>query len=216
MEKRFLNVSLLIISILFIFSPLQVAAHGHTQSHSQPLSHSAVQLKDHLHKLWIDHTLWTRSYITSALVNLEDQDKVLARLLKNQENIGNAIKPYYGEKAAQTLSELLKQHILIGGKVVEAAKTGNQPDLEKYNKEWYKNADDMAKFLSSANPNWSDKVLKEMLHKHLDFVTKQLVARIHKDWDADILAFDQGEDHMVHFADTLAEGIIKQFPKRFQ
>lgn len=53
-----------------------------------------------------------------------------------------------------------------------------------------------------------------MLHRHLQLVTDAVTARIKKDWDADIAAFDQGQKHIIMMADTLAEGIVKQFPKQ--
>lgn len=46
-------------------------------------------------KLWMDHVLWTRSFIVSDLDSLEDKGPVLERLLKNQDDIGSSIKPYY-------------------------------------------------------------------------------------------------------------------------
>ena len=61
-----------------------------------------------------------------------------------------------------------------------------------------------------------NETLKDMLHKHLDFVTAQAVARLNKDWKADINAFDKGEDHMIMFADIIVDGIIKQFPQKFK
>ena len=53
-----------------------------------------------------------------------------------------------------------------------------------------------------------------MLHKHLDFDTQQVVARIKMDWAADIQAYDTGYNHMMMFADMLSDGIIKQNPKK--
>ena len=167
-------------------------------------------------QLWIDHVLWTRSFIVSDLANLEDKSDVLERLLKNQDDIGNSIKPYYGEEAGNKLTKLLREHIQLAGQVVGAAKSGNTADLEKYNKLWYKNADEIAGFLSAANPNYSNKELKDMLYKHLQLITDQVVARLSKDWKADIVAFDKGEEHMIMFADILVDGIIKQFPMMFK
>lgn len=77
-------------------------------------------------------------------------------LLFLKPSLGNAIKPYYGKKAGNKLAQLLRDHILIAGKVVAAAKSGNQPDFKKYNDEWFKNADDITNFLSAANQKkWS-------------------------------------------------------------
>lgn len=138
------------------------------------------------------------------------------RLFKNQDDIGNAIKSFYGEEAGNKLASLLREHIALAGQVTDAAKSGNNADLKKYNKLWYDNADQIADFLSAANPNYSNQALKDSLHKHLQFVTDQVVARLSKDWKGDIKAFDEGKAHMMHFADMLTEGIIKQFPQKFK
>ncbi|WP_409176343.1 glycosyltransferase [Brevibacillus fortis] len=174
-----------------------------------------VKLQGDMRKLWIDHMIWTRSYLVSALAGLEDKDKVLERLLKNQTDIGNAIKPYYGEEAGNKLGKLLTEHIVVAGKIIDAAKNGDQSSVEKWKKEWFRNADDIAKFLSSANPNWPEKDVKEMMYTHLKLLSQNLQARLKKDWDTDIAAFDQGVDHILTFADMLTAGIIKQFPNQF-
>ena len=140
----------------------------------------------------------------------------MERLLRNQQDIGNAIKPYYGEAAGNKMAELLKEHILIAGKIVDAAKSGNQADIEKLNTEWYKNADDIAKFLSGANPKWSYRQVKDLFDTHLKLLTDQLTARLKKDWDAEIAAYDKGEDHLIKLSDTLTAGIVKQFPQKFK
>ena len=167
-------------------------------------------------KLWMEHVSWTRSYITSAIANLNDQKDVLDRLLRNQDEIGDSIKPYYGEMAGEKLAALLREHIELAGKVLDAAKANNKTELDKYNKLWYQNADDIAKFLSDANPNLPLKEVKSMLYKHLQLLTDQVVARLKGDWKADIKAYDEGEEHMLHFADMLANAIIKQFPEKFK
>jgi hypothetical protein len=43
-----------------------------------------------------------------------------------------------------------------------------------------------------------------------------VVSRLHKDWKADIAAYDKGHAHMMMFADTLTQGIAKQFPDKFK
>ena len=62
---------------------------------------------------------------------------------------------------------------------------------------------------------WKKPALTEMLYKHLEFTTTEVVSRLKKDWPADIKAYDQGHDHMLMFADMLSDGVIKQFPKKF-
>ena len=182
----------------------------------KPFTKSQCELYKAEQRLWIDHVSWTHSYIVSAIASLKDQRDVLERLLKNQDELGNAIKPYYGEEAGNKLASLLREHIQLAGQVLEAAKANNKAHLDKYNKQWYENADKIAAFLSKLNPHYSEKELRDMLHTHLQFVTDQVVARLDNDWKRDIKSYDKGEDHMIHFANILAAGIIKQFPDKFR
>lgn len=216
MKKSLRNSLLIFLLFTFILIPFKTLAMENSNFSDNTCSKADCELRMAERRLWIDHVSWTRSYIISALASLEDKDDVAQRLLKNQDDIGNSIKPFYGEEAGNTLAKLLREHIELAAKVVDAAKNGNTADLDKYNKLWYENADEIADFLSSANPNYSNKTLKDMLHKHLQFITDQVVARLNKDWKADTSAYDKGEDHMIHFADILIDGIIKQFPEKFK
>ncbi len=216
MEKLTEKFIVLLMSIALILPAISVKAAPPPPVHQKPaLSESAHQLKFNFRRLWIEHAIWTRSYIVSAEANLPDQKIVLARLLRNQDEIGNAIKPFYGNAAGTKLAHMLREHILLAGRVAEAAKANNQAQLQKYNNAWYKNADDIAAFLSSTNPNWNKNALKQLLHAHLKIVTDSVVSRLKKDWNREIRAFDEGEIHLIKIADVLSDGIIKQFPQKF-
>lgn len=177
---------------------------------------SKMDLKTSMRKLWEDHIWYTRNFVISAVANLNDTDAVTKRLLKNQDDIGDAIKPFYGDDAGNKLSKLLREHILIAAKVVDAAKTNNKKALEKAQKEWTANADDIATFLSAANPSWTKEELMVHLQKHLDLVTEETSARLKKDWQTDIKVNDENHDHMLMFSDTLVDGIAKQFSDKVQ
>lgn len=114
---------------------------------------ASTSLKLAMRGLWVDHTVYTRLYIVSAFADLPDAQAIAGRLLRNQEDIGNAIIPYYGKDAGNKLTDLLKQHILIATEVVAAAKSGDKQKFAESDKKWVANADDIAAFLSSANPN---------------------------------------------------------------
>lgn len=178
-------------------------------------SENFIKLQSEMQELWIEHAWWTRSYIVSNLAGLADQNKVLERLLQNQVDIGNIIKPYYGEQAGTKLTELLKEHILIAGKIIDAAKSNNQANVEKLNKQWYQNADEMVSFLIRANPNWSQKELTDMFYTHLKLTTDEVTYRLKRDWEKDIKTADINEVHLIHMGDLLTSGIVKQFPQKF-
>jgi hypothetical protein len=176
---------------------------------------STADLKNGMRKLWEDHIVWTRNFIISALAGLEDVPAVTERLLRNQDDIGAAIVPIYGDAAGKKLAALLRDHILVAAEIVKAAKASDAKGVDAGQKKWRRNADDIATFLSGANPAWPKPALTEMLYKHLDLTTTEVVSRLKKDWAADIRAYDQGHEHMLMFADALSDGIIKQNPKKF-
>lgn len=217
-EMKNAHKSLLLCTLILtiLLSPFKVYGMPHQQPSKLPCNTKTVALINAERKLWSDHVFWTRNFVISDFASLEDKDAVLQRLLQNQDDIGNSIKPYYGEKAGNELSKLLREHIVLAGQVIDAAKTGNKTNLDKYNKLWYKNADDIAVFLSKANPHWPFKTIQSMMYKHLQLLTDAAVSRLHKDWKKDITFYDLGEDHMLMFADILSQGIIKQFPNTFK
>jgi len=209
----------LFVTAAFVFNLTPAAAAMETKAVEKKaaacLSPKMAQLQADMQKVWIDHTIWTRSYIVSAISNRQDQQDVLDRLLRNQQDIGDGIKPYFGEAAGNQLAALLREHIQIAGKIVGAAKAGNQADVKRLEADWHRNADDIAKFLGDANPNWAFKPLQDMLYMHLQLITEIVLDCLKGNWKADIEATDKNEIHMIHLADMLTKGIIQQFPEKF-
>ena len=106
----------------------------------------------------------------------------------------------------------MRDHILIAAEVVKAAKSDSKDELTAAQEKWSSNGRDIAAFLSAANPHWPRREMEQMLQKHLDLTTGEVVGRLKKDWAADIGSYDAGHQHMLMFADMLSEGIAKQFP----
>ena len=192
--------------------------HGHA-----PVSQSAVAFHDAMRKLWEDHITYTRNVIISFELNepdpgavLPDLGTVVDRLLQNQVDIGDAIKPYYGEAAGDQLTALLKEHITGAAAVLTALKTGD-PGLQAALDAWYANAHEIAVFLSTANPNnWPLEEMDQMMKDHLDATTEEAVARHQADWAADVAAYDNVHAQILEMADMLSGGIIAQFPAQFR
>lgn len=172
-------------------------------------------LRTGMRKLWEDHVTWTRLFIVSTLADLPDAGATTARLLQNQVDIGNAIKPFYGDAAGTKLTALLKEHILIAADIVQAAKAGDTAKLEASKTRWTANADEIAAFLSGANPtHWPAGDMKTMMHEHLAATTAELEARLKKDWKSDVAAYDHVVDQILKMSDMLSDGLIAQFPDK--
>jgi hypothetical protein len=179
-------------------------------------SPKAVALRAAMDKLWEDHITWTRMVIVDFAAGLPDLPNAEARLLRNQVDIGNAIKPYYGRAAGNKLTSLLRTHILEAVPVLQAAKAGDKAKLTAALNAWYANANQIAAFLSKANPHsWQLPMMRAMMKQHLALTTNEAVARLQGNWAADIRAYDQVHAEILHMSSMLSDGIIRQFSTRF-
>ena len=178
-----------------------------------PVSRATFQ--DDMRQLWIDHVTWTRLFLVSAIAELPDVDATATRLLENQDDIGAAIAPFYGDDAAAQLTSLLREHILIAADLVAAAKSGDGAAVETRTALWYANADEIAAFLASANPAWPEDTLRAMMRTHLDQTLVEATARLQGDWTTDVAEYDMIVAHILEMADTLSAGVIEQFPNHF-
>jgi hypothetical protein len=184
---------------------------------AKPMKAEEAAFQDAMRKLWEDHITWTRLYIVSAAAGLPDNKATTDRLLQNQVDIGNAVKPYYGDAAGAQLTALLRDHILIAADLVKAAKANNTAGVNDAKTRWLANADQIADFLSNANPkNWPQTEMRNMMHDHLNLTTDEAVARLQGNYTADIADYDKVHEQILQMADMLSRGIINQFPQKFK
>jgi hypothetical protein len=175
-----------------------------------------LTFKQAMRQLWEDHILWTRVYIIDVAADRPERDATAERLLQNQTDIGNAIEPYYGEEAAGELTALLNQHITGAVDLLDSAKSGDTAMFDQAKTSWYNNANEIAAFLSTANPdNWPQAEMEAMMKSHLDLTLEEATARLNGDWAADAAAYDKVHEDILGMADMLSDGIVNQFPEQF-
>lgn len=153
-----------------------------------------VAFKLAMRKLWEDHITWTQLAVISLINGSQDTDKTLERLLKNYDDFEDALKPYYGNDAAEKFGDLLKDHLNIAVELVKAAKAGDSVKAGDAEKRWYANTDEIAAFLADANPNWPKHTLIVMLYDHLKMTKDGAVDRLTKNYKAAIAAYDNIHD----------------------
>ena len=196
------------------------AASGADHMHSgkaHAISARQLAFHDGMRKLWEDHVTWTRLAIVSFVGDLPDLQATETRLLQNQVDIGNAIKPFYGKKAGNRLTALLKQHILGAVDLLAAAKAGDYQKVATASTAWNANGRQIADFLHSANPHaWPAKSMRSMMQAHLDQTLKEAVDRLNGRYSAEVHDYDVVHAHILEMADMLSDGIVAQFPARFR
>jgi hypothetical protein len=173
-------------------------------------------LRRAMDRLWSDHVFWTRNYIVAGLAGADDAGPAAERLLRNQEDIGNALVPFYGEQAAAGLTALLKQHILIAADMVDMAnkKQFGEP-FEELEARWSQNAAHIAGYLNALNPYWPLADVQDLLGQHLFITLEEVRARFEGDWEADVRHFDDIMTEILTMSAALSAGLVRQFPDRF-
>ena len=198
--------------------PAGHAATAHAHSAAVPVrTAKAIRFHDGMRKLWEDHITWTRLAIVSFAGGLPDFNLTAARLLRNQTDLGNAVKPYYGRRAGNRLTALLMQHIGGAVELLKAAKAGDSARFAAAKQAWYRNGRQIARFLSRANPRFLPFArINRLMRGHLDETLAEAAHRLSGDFAADIRDYEHIHHHILRMADTLSSGIIKQFPRRFR
>ncbi|MFJ7980855.1 hypothetical protein ACIQ1D_11200 [Lysinibacillus xylanilyticus] len=163
--------------------------------------------------LWMEHVNWTRMTIISIVFGLPDLPFVQERLLQNATDLGNCLRPFYGDQIADRYTELIKEHLLIAAQLVTAAAKGDTAtaDAKEKEKEWYRNADDIAVFLNQINPYLSVEEVQKMFYTHLALTKKEAVTMIQKNYQEDIQVFDDIEAEALAMSDMIASAIVMQF-----
>ena len=179
------------------------------------ISEQEVRLSNAMRLVWEQHVYWTRMTINSIAFNLPDVDAVTARLLRNATDMGNLLKPFYGNRIAAEFSNLIREHLVIAAELVKAAKAGNQKAVAALERRWYANGEEIAEFLSRINPFISREEFQEMFFEHLELTIQEAVFILQNNFKSSIAVFDKIEAEALQMADTITNAIVKQFPRKF-
>ena len=166
-------------------------------------------LRVEFRKLWSEHAIYTKFFVNSVLANIPDADLLAARLLENQDDIGNFVKKFVSVSNGNTLTKLLQQHILAAAAAVKAVKSGNQQVIDDAVRKVFQNSREVSSFISSLNPNKLPfKVVLKHFDEHNQFVIDMTVARNSGNFEKDIKLFDAYYSQILDFSDLLLKGLV--------
>jgi hypothetical protein len=168
-----------------------------------------------MQRVWSDHVALTRMYIGSSVANAPDAGEIADRLMRNQEDIANAVRPYYGDDAADKLTVLLKEHISAAVQALNAAKAKNDAQLSAAKTTLYENGEEIATMLANANTRWNADDLKSHMRTHLDLLLEEATKHLEGDYKAGLEAYDRSHTQIIEMARVLADGTMEQFADRF-
>ncbi len=176
------------------------------------MSPNRMELRSALRDLWIGHIFWVRNVVlmtkfgdTAAAKIAEDQ------VVQDAKDIANSIVPYYGKDAGEKLFTLLAGHYGAIKEYMTADFADNKDARAAAVEKLNKNAEEIATFLSSANPNWPKSTILPALLAHGGHHVAQIDAVHKKDFATEAKVWNAMKMHIYVIADVLADGIVKQF-----
>jgi hypothetical protein len=214
MEKRLFKMSVLLLGVFIVLAtPYSFAKE---KKGDVKFNHKTVELQLALRDLWVGHIFWVRNVVLATKYNDADAAKVAEdKVVENAKAIGDAIASIYGKEAGDKLFGLLAGHYGAVKDYMTAAFAGNADAKGAAVEKLKKNAEEIATFLSSANPNWPKQTLVGLLMAHGAHHIAQIDQVNIKDFSAEAKTSDDMKKHIYVIADALAGGIVKQFPKKF-
>jgi hypothetical protein len=171
-----------------------------------------ADLTDYFRMLWGQHVMWTRMVMIGILFELPELEFSTQRLLRNARDFANALGIFYDDEVAQSFENLFSKHITIAAELINAANAGDTNQVDAIWQRWADNANQIAEFLGSINPNWNSEDWSAMLMEHLELLGDNLTNLLEKNYQASVEGFDNIEMQAMEMADMMAEGIAIQFP----
>jgi len=214
MKTKIVRLLGLTLGVLLLLAPAPSFAKAKTGGAPIP---KKVELKLGLRDLWGGHIFWVRNVVLETKYGDADAAKVAeAEAVQNAKDLANSISPYYGKEASDKLFGLLAGHYGAVKEYMTAAFSDNKDAKNAAVDKLKKNADEIAAFLSSANPNWPKDTLLSALIAHGGHHIAQIDAIAVKDFASEAKTWDAMKKHVNVIADVLADGIVKQFPGKFK
>ncbi len=214
MRTRTWNLATAILALTLVVPPLALAQ---TSGSSTALTAKAVDLRLALRSLWADHIFWVRNVVLTTKLGDKDAAKAAEEaVVENAKSIADAVVPFYGKSAGEHLFTLLAGHYGAIKESMNAAFAGNESGMNAAMSKMEKNADEIATFLSSANPNWPKAAILSALAAHAAFHMAQIKAIQARDFAGEAKNWDPMKTQVYQIADVLAQGIVKQFPQKFE
>jgi hypothetical protein len=191
---------------------LALPAHaGHDRA--SPTTSKAAATQDALRDLWVGHVFWVRNVALETIAGNDAAAKAAdEQVVANARQIAAAIEPFYGKPASDKLFGQLAGHY---GAVKEYLEAKNKPAQDAAFKKLAANAEEIAKFLSGANPHLPLDTLRALLLAHGGHHVEQIRQLRDKDYAGEAQTWEQMKQHMYVIADALTAAIAKQFPAKF-
>ncbi|MDL2341568.1 MAG: hypothetical protein QFB87_00620 [Patescibacteria group bacterium] len=177
----------------------------------------AADIRANLVSLGVQHQDLTMHAVDAALDGDKNAAEVGKDLYKNGTDIGAAVGSIYGKDAETTFNTVWKLHLdQFVNYAVASSKgddAGKKAALSTIDTQY---THPLSAYLAKANPNLPEDTLYSVLSDHVTQTAQMIDLHVKGDFAGETAARDQAAQHLNGIFSTLAGGIVKQFPDKFQ
>ncbi len=206
-------------SIFALLLSAGIPAHAQHSNHatkSAAFSLRVTQAGAAQRDLWIGHVFWVRNVAAETLAgNKAAAAAAENEVVANARRISISIEPFYGKAASDQLFDLLASHYGAIKKYLEGTVADSQSDQDAAMKSLTDNADEIAVFLSGANPNLPRNTVRGLFLAHGGHHVQQIQQLYERQYQQEAQTWEAMKGHMYVIADALAGALAKQFPAKF-
>lgn len=215
------TIRLLLAATLAVAVPGLAVAQDHAQTkHSaaaaKPMSAKTVETRSAMRDLWVDHVFWVRNVVVATLAKNDAAAKASEQqVVANAKALAGAVEPFYGAAAKDGMFKLLAGHYGAIKAYLVATDAGDANAQGKATSDLMANAEEIAVFLSKANPNLPKDTVNGLLQAHGGHHIAQIQELKAGQYDAEAKTWEDMKAHMYVIADALTQAIAKQFAAKF-
>lgn len=175
-------------------------------------SETAAALRD----LWIGHIFWVRAV---SLATIEKQGAIAKtaerQAVANAQSIAATIEPFYGAAAKDAFFKLLAGHYGAVKAYLASTVAGDPTKQGVATQSLTSNAEEIASFLSKANPYLQKNAVNGLLQAHGGHHIQQIQQLTDHQYDAEAQTWEEMKNHIYQIADATADALAKQFAEKF-
>jgi len=186
-------------------------------ANQRPRSDKVSQTAAVLRNLWVDHIFWVRNVSIATFNKNSVATKVAEqRVVANAQLIAAAIEPFYGIAAKEQFFKLLAGHYGAISAYLAAVTKEDVSAQAAAIQSLTLNAEEIAIFLSKANPYLPQETLNSLLLAHGGHHIKQIQQLQEQNYESEAKTWEEMKDHVYQMADATADALGKQFEEKFR
>jgi hypothetical protein len=191
---------------------IKVSSGAQKNARTQKTFQTAASLRE----VWLGHIFWVRN-VSIAVIDKNDLAVKAAeqQAVANAKAIAKSIEPFYGSAAEESFFKLLAGHYgavkayLVATVAAEAAAQATATQALT------SNAEEIAVFLSKANPYLPKDAVQGLLLAHGGHHIQQIQQLKDRQYGAEAKTWEEMKNHVYRIADATADALAKQFAEKF-